>query len=240
MPDAEPIHTNRARAESFGAVAADYDRYRPDYPAPLIDDLVALHPANVLDVGCGTGKAARQLTARGLDVLGVEVDPQMAAVARSHGLSVVVSSFEEWDDAGRQFDLIISAQAWHWVQPRVGAQKAARLLRPNGTLVVFWNHYLEHPNDLQARFDAVYREHAPELLEAAQRDRERRGARPYFDDLKASGAFRRVQPREYPYQRRYTAAEWVGNVQTHSDHLLLDPARRSAGSALPSPPTRPL
>jgi SAM-dependent methyltransferase len=116
-----PMHDQRDRAESFGAVAELYDRHRPSYPEELIAALAALRPASVLDVGCGTGKASRQLTASGLDVLGVEIDAGMAAVARRSGVEVEVASFELWDERGRTFDLIVSGQAWHWVDPAVGA-----------------------------------------------------------------------------------------------------------------------
>jgi SAM-dependent methyltransferase len=85
-----PGFQRRDRAESFGQVAQEYDRYRPSYPAALIDVLAALRPHAVLDVGCGTGKAASLLVERGLSVLGVEIDPQMAAVARGHGIEVEV------------------------------------------------------------------------------------------------------------------------------------------------------
>ena len=108
-------HTERDRAESFGRVAAQYDQYRPGYPAALVDDLLGGGAQRVLDLGCGTGKAGRLFAARGADVLGVEIDPAMAEVARGHGLTVEVDSFEEWDDGGRTFDLVIAGQAWHWM-----------------------------------------------------------------------------------------------------------------------------
>src|SRR5579875_1636628 len=120
-----PLFVDRGRAESFGTVAANYDRFRPSYPPALIDDLVATGAHTVLDVGCGTGKAAVLLAARGLDVLGVEIDPKMAELARSHGVPVEVSSFEGWDAAGRMFDLLTCGQAWHWVDPARGVPKAA-------------------------------------------------------------------------------------------------------------------
>ena len=81
----------------------------------------------MLDVGCGTGKVARGLLARGLDVLGVELDPRMAALARAHGVEVEVAAFEDWDDRGRTFDLITFGDAWHWIDPAARlAQDRAR------------------------------------------------------------------------------------------------------------------
>lgn len=77
----EELHLDRARAESFGSVAEQYDRYRPACPDALIEDLVALRPEQVLDVGCGTGKVAVPLAKHGLSVLGVEVDDRMAEVS---------------------------------------------------------------------------------------------------------------------------------------------------------------
>lgn len=207
------MHEQRERAESFGAVAEDYDRYRPSYPDALFDDLTALAPTDVLDVGCGTGKATTQLAARGLKVLGLEIDGRMATVARNHGLVVEVAPFESWDAHGRQFDLITAAQAWHWIDPDAGAAKAAALLRPGGTLAVFWNH-----DDGDRRFAEVYRTVVPELVaDDAQ------PAKPtYAMRLAATGLFD-VTTREYPWQRSYSADEWVGYVRTHSDHLALAP-----------------
>jgi SAM-dependent methyltransferase len=224
----QPMHANRARAESFGAVAANYDRYRPGYPEALIDDLAALRPTDVLDIACGTGKAARQLVARGLSVLGVEIDREMAAVARAHGLPVEVAGFEQWDAAGRTFDMIVCGQAWHWIDPAAGPAKAAALLRPDGVLALFWNHEDDLEPDVQELLDAVYRQYAPELLEISRQDRARREAKPYLADLKRSGVFATVETKDYVFSRRYTSEEWVGVRQTHSDHLQLEPNRRAA------------
>lgn len=213
-------HTQRARAESFGQVAAAYDRYRPAYPARLVDDLLAAGPRRVLDLGCGTGKASRLFAERGVDVLGVEFDPAMAEVARGHGLRVEVGRFEDWDDAGRSFDLITSAQAWHWIDPELAAPKAARLLSPGGELAIFWNFdelaAPEHEIVL-----SVYRELAPELVGApgaGTDDTHRRR-------LEASGAFGTVEAVTYPAERAWPVEAWVGNVGTHSNLLLLGPRR---------------
>jgi SAM-dependent methyltransferase len=99
------LFEQRSRAESFGAVAGLYDRVRPSYPRTLLDDLLSDDPADVLDVGCGTGIVAALLAARGCSVLGVEIDPRMAQLAGAKGLTVEVARFERWNDAGRRFDL---------------------------------------------------------------------------------------------------------------------------------------
>ena len=221
----ERSHTNRVRAESFGAVSLAYDRARPSYPSALIDDLLAGRPSDVLDVGCGTGKAARLIAARGVSVLGVEVDERMAAVARAHGVPVEVGAFETWDDAGRRFDLIVSGQAWHWIDPERGPAKAVRLLRPGGLLVPFWNFSVPDAG-VRARLDEAYERIAPQVTD---RSVVRRGGPatipPIAEGLRAGGRFAEVEHRRYPWDHDYTTAEWLDLIQTHSDHSTLPPAQ---------------
>src|SRR5882762_1044532 len=125
-PNRQP-HQAREIAESYGTDPARYDRARPAYPDALIEQILAASPGrDVLDVGCGTGTAARQFRAAGCQVLGVDVDARMAEWARAGGLEVEVASFEEWDPAGRTFDTVIAGTAWHWIDPVAGAAKAAQ------------------------------------------------------------------------------------------------------------------
>jgi protein-L-isoaspartate O-methyltransferase len=59
------LFEDRARAESFGAAAALYDRARPSHPSALIEALIADGSRRVLDIGCGTGIASALLAERG-------------------------------------------------------------------------------------------------------------------------------------------------------------------------------
>lgn len=214
--------SNRQRAESFGSRADQYDRVRPGYPDALIDDLVALAPKDVLDVGCGTGKAAMPLAQRGMRVLGVEIDPRMAAVARGHGLAVEVAAFEGWPDNDRRFDLITCGQAWHWVDPVRGAAKAARLLRPGGHLALFWN-VGDFDAAVRNRMQDLYRSITPSLtglLGAGAPVGHTVGR--YQVQLRASGLGRQ-RTAVYEWHKAYTRTEWLDLLATHSDHATLPP-----------------
>ncbi|MCW2495999.1 methyltransferase domain-containing protein [Jatrophihabitans sp.] len=224
MADDERNFTNRLRAESFGSLAEQYDAYRPGYPAQLIDELAALQPARVLDIGCGTGKAAVLLAARGLDVLGVEVDVRMAAVARRHGITVEVAPFEEWDSAGRTFDLVTCGQAWHWINPARALPRVLQALNPGGMLALFWNYDVMREPAADA-IEAVYRELAPELVVPA----DRRGTqdRPGTVSIEADGGFQTpVRVRRYESERTDTTADWIATLRTRSEYATMADERR--------------
>ncbi|MBT8462062.1 MAG: class I SAM-dependent methyltransferase, partial [Gemmatimonadetes bacterium] len=162
----ESVGVDTSRAVVFGEDAERYDRARPSYPAALVDSLVGLAGQRILDVGCGTGKAGRLLARQGLDVLGVDPDERMAEVARRRGLVVEVARFEEWDPRGRSFDLVVSGQAWHWIDPRVGLAKAAEVLAPGGSLALFWNRPGYDPV-IRTKLDEVYQRVAPGMAKSS-------------------------------------------------------------------------
>jgi SAM-dependent methyltransferase len=213
-------HRERDRAEGFGAGAEDYERYRPEFPPLLLDDLARLGAGTVLDVGSGTGKVARGLIARGRTVLGVELDPRMAAVAARVGVDVEVARFEEWSCGGRRFDLVTCGDAWHWLEPTQATEKVAAVLNPGGTLARFWNLQLLD-DAVVCALAPVYREHAPEVYAY--------GAPPPQpkDDpfLTLPGPFTPVEVRMYKSERVVSSRDWAAFVGTISDHQRLPPDR---------------
>ena len=222
-------------AESFGADAERYDRARPRYPDAMVERIVAASPGrDVLDVGIGTGIAARQFQAAGCTVLGVEPDARMADVARRSGVEVEVATFEAWDPAGRKFDAVVAGQAWHWVDPVAGAAKAAQVLRPGGRLAVFWNVFQPPPGAVEA-FAAVYHRVVPDsrtsgptasgrgpgrVLGAVRQGRRR--------DPEA-GAFGDPEQWRFDWERSYTRDEWLDQLPTRRPHPA--PAGQAGGGA---------
>ena len=224
---ASELHRHRQTAESFGADPDRYDRARPSYPEALVERIVAASSGPcVLDVGCGTGIAARQFQAAGCRVLGVDPDPRMAGLARQSGLEVDVATFETWDPAGRVFDSVIAGQAWHWVDPAVGAVKAARVLRRGGRLAVFWNAF-QPPPGLGQAFARVYHQvmpGAPSLWEGPILDAYLTMCGMAADGIRKAGAFGDPELWRSGWDRRYTRSEWLDQVPTLGGHTQLPPA----------------
>jgi len=216
-------HHARHIAQSFGSDAERYDRTRPSYPKAMVEAILAASPGReVLDVGIGTGISARPFAQSGCRVLGVEPDERMADYARRIGLEVEIAEFEEWDPAGRTFDLVISGQSWHWVDPLLGASKAAQILRPAGRIAIFWN-VMSLPPDFAEKFSAVYRRVVPDF--------------PFFqngatcgvgsytplsdkaaDGIRQSAMFNEPERWQFDWERRYARDEWLEQVQTFGGH----------------------
>ena len=99
--------------------------------------------ARVLDAGCGTGRVAVELARRGHDVVGVDNDPSMMAVARTyHGPRWVEADLAELDLPDARFDLVVAAgNVVVFLAPDTERRVLARLaahLEPGGLLVSGW------------------------------------------------------------------------------------------------------
>jgi SAM-dependent methyltransferase len=222
-------HHLRQAAESFGVDAERYDRTRPSYPDALIERIVAASPgSDLLDVGCGTGIAARLFQAAGRRVLGVEPDERMADFARRTGVAVEMATFEAWDPAGRQFDAVVAGTAWHWVDPVGGAAKAAQVLRPGGLLAPF-SHAFQLPPEVANAFVAVYQRVVPDspFNVQALTDRTADGYQVLFtraaDAVREVGGFGEPEPWRFEWDKRYTRDEWLDQLPTTGGLTWLPP-----------------
>jgi SAM-dependent methyltransferase len=223
----------------FGEVADLYDRHRPAYPDRLIEDLVALAGLDgsqaVLEVGAGTGKATLMLASRRIPVVAVEPSAEMAAVARRNcsayaDVQIEQSDFERWDPRGRCFPLLISAQAWHWVQPEAGYAKARAALSQHGILAAFWNRVAWDRSDLREALLDAYQQAAPELATDGPMHPANRcpdGDADWEGEIADVEGLADAEIRYYEWEQDYSADDYVGLLATTSEIRLLAEAHRT-------------
>jgi SAM-dependent methyltransferase len=130
-----------AHAASFGAAAHTYERGRPPYPPEALDWLLPAGTPRVVDLGAGTGKLTRHLTARGLPVTAVDPSEGMLAELRRvlPGVPARLGRAEDIPLPDGSADAVLVAQAWHWVDPGRAVPEIARVLSPGGRLGLLWN-----------------------------------------------------------------------------------------------------
>jgi SAM-dependent methyltransferase len=224
---------DRARLRtSFGSVAELYDRARPEYPRVVFDDiaeLAGLEPgAAVLEIGPGTGKATVELVRRGYEVTGVELSPELAAVARRAvpEAEIVVADFEEWEPLEARFDAVTAFTTFHWLAPEIRCTKPAQLLRPGGALAVVAAPHVLPPDadpfwvDVQEDYAAVV-PHPDNRPPPAPEEIEGR-----HEELRASGLFETVEERRHLEAIVYTADEHIAHLGTFSPNIALPAEQR--------------
>jgi len=138
-----PLHAMNPTGR-FSARAADYARFRPDYPAAAWDavlegmgDPAALTAA---DIGAGTGISSRALAERGLRVIAVEPNDAMRGAAAPHprvGWRQGTAEATGLDPSS--VHLIVCAQAFHWFRQDEAIAEFHRVLRAGGRLALVWN-----------------------------------------------------------------------------------------------------
>jgi SAM-dependent methyltransferase len=209
---------------TFDEVARLYDRARPGYPDALIEDAIRLSGippgGRILEVGCGPGKATLPFARRGYCMLCLELGPVLAALAAKHcrpypKVEIQAIAFEDWPLQAGAFDLVLSAEAFHWIEPGVGYAKAAEALKEGGALALCWNGHLGGDADFLQEVEALYGDLAPSLAPSA-REAPEILERHTLADFQAAGHFGDVVVRRYPWTVTYTAGQYVDLLRTYS------------------------
>jgi SAM-dependent methyltransferase len=215
------------RGSSFGAVAAAYAEYRPDYPvdavrwcvAPLGRDLAGLR---VLDLGAGTGKLTAQLAELGADVTAVEPDESMLAELRRQVPSVPAlhGPAEAIPLPGASVDAVLCGQSLHWFDLPRALPEIARVLVPGGTLGALWNSDDDRVAWVAGLQDAAEGAASPSLSR-------RRTEFASFRTDQFGALFTPTERAEFPNSQALTADALVELIGTHSAVLIKEPDDRT-------------
>ena len=134
------VASRAERSMSFGAIAGDYDRLRPDPPPEAVDWLLPARRDVVVDLAAGTGKLTRALAGKVRHIVAVEPDDRMRSVLRSRSgdVEVLPGRGESIPLPDASVDAVFVSSAWHWMDPELAAPEIARVLRGGGRFGMLW------------------------------------------------------------------------------------------------------
>ena len=116
----------------------------------------------VVDVGCGAGRAVGELAGRGARASGVDLDPEMIAVARArwpegefHVADATALPFDDGSVTGYRADKVLHVLP----EPGLAVVEARRVLRPGGRAVLLgqdWDTFVIDSDDPDGARAAVH------------------------------------------------------------------------------------
>ena len=205
---------------TFNTASTLYEEIRPGYPEKLIQDVIDLsglkNHSRILEVGCGTGKATRPFAERGYELVCLDIGADLIVVAREKlkefpNVSFIEQAFEAWKSEDK-FNLVISATAFHWVDPNVRYLKASKVLRSGGSLAVFSNQHVRKEEGFFAESQSLYDQYYLPLT----------ADRPtHTTDFPGVEAFQDPIKRVYPWTQTYSSEQYIKLLDTYSGHIAL-------------------
>lgn len=228
--------TSHARADrqrrrmTFDSIADEYDTIRPTYPKETTDLLIEVsgisRHGRVLEIGCGTGQLTKDLVTRGLEVVAIDPGPALIDKARERldGLPVDlrVSTFEDLDEAPDSFNLVVSASAFHWIDPDVRWTKTASLLRAGGWVALI-DTVLKHEEWLRDAIMDLWIAHSDDGGEWAKKP-----APSLVDTMRSSGLFGPIVSETHGDTTTMRGEEVVGLAKTAGAFLAYSPERKES------------
>ena len=158
--------------QRFSSRVDAYVKYRPSYPPGVYElfrqELGIGRGSTVADVGSGTGISAEPLLRDGVIVYCVEPNADMRGAAerslsRYPGFRSITGTGEHTSLPGHSVDLVICAQAFHWLDHQAAADEFRRVTRPGGFVAILWNRrrtdsspFLQEYDQLLTRYGTDY------------------------------------------------------------------------------------
>jgi SAM-dependent methyltransferase len=216
---------------SFEAVdALDYDELRPSYAPEAVAwvaDRGGIGPGSlVIDLAAGTGQLSRPFASLGIDVIAVEPASNMRAVLeeREPAIRIMDGTAESIPLGDASADAVVVGNAFHHFDRWAAFEEIRRVLRPKGSLALFWTWMLE-----EQFLRYPWMQEVDAVVEATRASSAIATAyRTWKEPPEASAGFSPFERREFPMTHTLASTRVADLYATSSDVASLPTARREA------------
>jgi SAM-dependent methyltransferase len=213
----------------FGLTARDYAVHRAGFPDSLFQRLkqrgIGLPGQVVVDLGTGTGTLARGFALKNCKVIGIDVAEPLLQEARrlSQRTGIEIDfRFGRAEATGlpaQLANLVTAGQCWHWFDSHQAAREVARILKPDGNLVIAHFDWLPLRGNVVEATENLILQHNPAWSYAGTT-----GIHPqWLRDLGENG-YHDLETFSYDVELPYTPEDWRGRIRASS----------GVGASLPS------
>lgn len=205
--------------ERFSSRVENYVKYRPTYPAAVLDLLRTECGQNetsvVADIGSGTGISTALLLQSGATVYGVEPNKEMRLAAetllgeasRSGAFHSVYATAEATTLADHNVDLIIAGQAFHWFDWDLAGTEFRRILKPEGWVTLMWNERICSGSEFLDGYEEILLG-LPSDYQSVRHDQ--------FDAARLSTFFRDMKVARFPNSQSFDLEGASGRLMSSS------------------------
>lgn len=209
-------HIDGGNPFDWGKTSEDYAKFRDIYPQAFYDKILArgycTAGQTVLDIGTGTGVLPRNLYRYGAKWIAADISANQIAQAKrlSEGMQIDyrVSATEDLNFPNRSFDVITACQCFHYFDHARVAENFARMLKPNGRLLVLFMEWLPFEDEIAAASEKLVLKYNPSWSGAGET------VAPISVPDCYSAYFDFVSNEEYPLLAPFTRESWHGRIRS--------------------------
>jgi SAM-dependent methyltransferase len=162
----------------FSSRAENYVKYRPGYPAEVIETLreecCLASSSLIADIGSGAGALTELFLRNGNRVFAVEPNREMREAAERRlksfpGFRSIAGKAESTHLEDKSADFVVVGQAFHWFDLEAARREFLRILRTSGWTMVVWNEREYRTTPFLIAYDRLLQRHAPDYARVSHR-----------------------------------------------------------------------
>ena len=201
----------------------------------MMEEIVKASPIisghRALEVGCGTGIATKLFAERDYSITALEPGESLIREAKrtvqsNPAIQFINQTLENWPLENEAFDLVFSAEAFHWVDKSIGYTKVCQALKKRGVFALFWNLHADENTPVN---DAILETHyriCPKLYAKKRDYKMEELAQHHLSELKESRQFDSIREFRYPWEDVLSTESYIQLLNTYSDYRVLAPKQR--------------